>query len=96
MRLALVAQLVVHVLGKHEVTSSSLVESSIYAGLAQLGERLPYKQNVGGSSPSCRTKNIDVPKTGINKKVECGRDAAGLYSTIRSISLVVKRVLAKD
>ena len=26
------------------------------AELAQLGERLPYKQNVGGSSPSFRTK----------------------------------------
>ena len=27
-----------------------------YAGLAQLGEHLPYKQGVGGSSPSSRTK----------------------------------------
>ena len=26
-----------------------------YAELAQLGERLPYKQDVGGSSPSFRT-----------------------------------------
>ena len=27
-----------------------------YGGLAQLGEHLPYKQRVGGSSPSFRTK----------------------------------------
>ena len=27
-----------------------------YAELAQLGEHLPYKQGVGGSSPSFRTK----------------------------------------
>ena len=26
------------------------------AGLAQLGEHLPYKQRVGGSSPSLRTR----------------------------------------
>ena len=45
-----------------------------------MGERLPYKQNVGGSSPSFRTKIYKlVPKTGIKKKVRCGRDAAGLY-----------------
>ena len=27
----------------------------VFAGLAQLGEHLPYKQGVGGSSPSSRT-----------------------------------------
>ena len=27
----------------------------LYARLAQLGERLPYKQGVGGSSPSAGT-----------------------------------------
>ena len=30
----------------------------IFAGLAQLGEHLPYKQGVGGSSPSSRTRDL--------------------------------------
>ncbi len=32
-----------------------LHSSVIYGGLAQLGEHLPYKQRVGGSSPSSST-----------------------------------------
>ena len=32
----------------------------LYARLAQLGEHLPYKQRVGGSSPSLRTKETGV------------------------------------
>lgn len=31
-------------------------------GLAQLGERLPYKQNVGGSIPSAPTRNQAYPR----------------------------------
>ena len=30
---------------------------NVDGGLAQLGERLPYKQRVGGSSPSASTMN---------------------------------------
>ena len=32
------------------------LEQFFYARLAQLGEHLPYKQRVGGSSPSLRTR----------------------------------------
>ena len=38
-----------------EVASSSLVSRSIYGSLAQLVERLPYKQRVSGSSPLAPT-----------------------------------------
>ena len=31
-----------------------------YAVLAQLGEHLPYKQRVGGSSPSRRTTEVRI------------------------------------
>ena len=33
-------------------TGALALHFSILGGLAQLGERLPYKQNVGGSIPS--------------------------------------------
>ena len=39
-----------------EVASSSLVGRSIWGSLAQLGEHLPYKQRVSGSSPLTSTK----------------------------------------
>ena len=39
-----------------------VVLSRNYGRLAQLGERLPYKQDVGGSIPSSPTKNLVAPK----------------------------------
>lgn len=36
----------------------SKLQIPFYARLAQLGERLPYKQEVGGSSPSPSTANV--------------------------------------
>ena len=48
---ASVAHLVERHLAKVEVASSSLVGRSICGSLAQLGEHLPYKQRVIGSSP---------------------------------------------
>ena len=45
------AHLVERHLAKVEVASSSLVTRSICGSLAQLGEHLPYKQRVTGSSP---------------------------------------------
>ncbi|VFU14012.1 hypothetical protein SCFA_2390005 [anaerobic digester metagenome] len=38
-------------------TGSNPVGVTILGRLAQLGERLPYKQDVGGSSPSSPTRN---------------------------------------
>lgn len=35
---------------------------SPFGRLAQLGERLPYKQNVGGSIPSAPTRNQAYPR----------------------------------
>ena len=52
---AAVAHLVERHLAKVEVASSSLVSRSIYGSLAQLVERLPYKQRVSGSSPLAPT-----------------------------------------
>ena len=51
MECAAVAHLVERHLAKVEVASSSLVGRSICGSLAQLGEHLPYKQRVSGSSP---------------------------------------------
>ena len=48
---AVVAQLVEYILGKDEVSSSNLPNSSIYAPLAQLVEHLTLNQGVQGSSP---------------------------------------------
>ena len=50
---AALAHLVERHLAKVEVASSSLVSRSIFlsGSLAQLGEHLPYKQRVTGSSP---------------------------------------------
>ena len=53
---AAVAHLVERHLAKVEVASSSLVGRSICGSLAQLGEHLPYKQRVSGSSPLTPTK----------------------------------------
>ena len=39
---------------------SSLVRVTISGGLAQLGERLPCKQEVAGSNPTISTKRISV------------------------------------
>ena len=50
-----VAHLVERHLAKVEVASSSLVGRSICGSLAQLGEHLPYKQRVSGSSPLTST-----------------------------------------
>ena len=36
--------------------------TALYGGLAQLGEHLPYKQRVGGSSPSVTTCNLQKKK----------------------------------
>ena len=52
---AAVAHLVERHLAKVEVASSSLVGRSIWGSLAQLGEHLPYKQRVSGSSPLTST-----------------------------------------
>ena len=52
---AAVAHLVERHLAKVEVASSSLVGRSICGSLAQLGEHLPYKQRVSGSSPLTST-----------------------------------------
>ena len=54
------------------------------AELAQLGEHLPYKQRVGGSSPSFRTKiyrlvPIIHSRSKLPGRIMCGRDVAGLY-----------------
>ena len=38
---------------------------TIYAELAQLGERLPYKQRVGSSSLSRRTNTTDGQGLGV-------------------------------
>ena len=56
MECAAVAHLVERHLAKVEVASSSLVGRSICGSLAQLGEHLPYKQRVSGSSPLTSTK----------------------------------------
>ena len=53
--LADLAHLVERHLAKVEVASSSLVGRSICGSLAQLGEHLPYKQRVSGSSPLTST-----------------------------------------
>lgn len=37
--------------------SNPVIPTKKYGSLAQLGERLPYKQRVGGSSPSTSTIN---------------------------------------
>ena len=42
--------------------------NTICGGLAQLGEHLPYKQRVGGSSPSSST--IFIPNAGVAQLVE--------------------------
>ena len=55
MECAAVAHLVERHLAKVEVASSSLVGRSICGSLAQLGEHLPYKQRVSGSSPLTST-----------------------------------------
>ena len=55
MKCAAVAHLVERHLAKVEVASSSLVGRSIWGSLAQLGEHLPYKQRVSGSSPLTST-----------------------------------------
>ena len=55
MEYAAVAHLVERHLAKVEVASSSLVGRSICGSLAQLGEHLPYKQRVSGSSPLTST-----------------------------------------
>ena len=36
----------------------------LYGGLAQLGEHLPYKQRVGGSSPSSSTIFAEIAQSG--------------------------------
>ncbi len=54
-RFADLAHLVERHLAKVEVASSSLVIRSISGSLAQLGEHLPYKQRVSGSSPLTST-----------------------------------------
>ena len=41
-----------------------------YGGLAQLGERLPYKQRVGGSSPSASTMNKRETDSNLINKAE--------------------------
>ena len=50
------AHLVERHLAKVEVASSSLVTRSKRGSIAQLGEHLPYKQGVTGSSPVVSTK----------------------------------------
>ena len=61
-RYADLAHLVERHLAKVEVASSSLVSRSIFlsGSLAQLGEHLPYKQRVTGSSPVGPTYNRNV------------------------------------
>ena len=58
------AHLVERHLAKVEVASSSLVTRSKRGSIAQLGEHLPYKQGVTGSSPVVST--ITVPLKGTN------------------------------
>ena len=60
MECAAVAHLVERHLAKVEVASSSLVGRSICGSLAQLGEHLPYKQRVIGSSPIVSTIGLVV------------------------------------
>ena len=62
---AAVAHLVERHLAKVEVASSSLVGRSICGSLAQLGEHLPYKQRVSGSSPLTPTKKVRCKSIGL-------------------------------
>ena len=57
---AVVAQLVERVLGKDEVTSSSLVDSSKYAGVLEWHRGQSKKLYSGGSSPLTRTRGYIV------------------------------------
>ena len=43
---------------------------NVDGGLAQLGERLPYKQRVGGSSPSASTMNKRETDSNLINKAE--------------------------
>ena len=46
-------------IGKKLIHYYLLLITSTYGGLAQLGERLPCKQEVSGSIPLISTKEID-------------------------------------
>ncbi len=76
-----IAQLVERIHGKDEVTSSSLVGSS-RGRLAQLGEHLPYKQGVGGSSPSTPII-LQVPKSLVPQGILLLRDRGLSSNEIR-------------
>ena len=52
----------------------------LYAGLAQLGEHLPYKQRVGGSSPSLRTK-VNIEEV-MNESISSLRVYSGMRETL--------------
>ena len=52
---ASIAQMVEHVLGKDEVTSSILVRSSISCGSSSMVEHLLAKEDVEGSRPFFRS-----------------------------------------
>ena len=76
MECAAVAHLVERHLAKVEVASSSLVGRSICGSLAQLGEHLPYKQRVSGSSP------IRVVFASVAQSVEQGTENPRVIGSI--------------
>ena len=76
MECAAVAHLVERHLAKVEVASSSLVGRSICGSLAQLGEHLPYKQRVSGSSP------IRVVFASVAQSVEQGTENPRVVGSI--------------
>ena len=55
----------------------SLNGCHLYARLTQLEACLPYKEEVGGSSPSASTIDYELVLTVRIKPSVCGQDAAG-------------------
>ena len=70
---AAVAHLVERHLAKVEVASSSLVGRSICGSLAKLGEHLPYKQRVSGSSPLTSTIFLNAGLAQLVEQLTCNQ-----------------------
>ena len=67
--------------------SNPVIPTKKYGSLAQLGERLPYKQDVTGSSPVTPTKNL-ILYAGVAQLVEqliCNQQVAGSSPITSSI-----------
>jgi hypothetical protein len=50
---------------KNLFSTSDILKKILYGSLAQLGEHLPYKQRVVGSSPTVPTTNIRIKCSGV-------------------------------